>query len=150
MIDFEEIYDAFYQLPEYQLGNPRPDIQYSFPLLREIDGTLYVFFMIYLYGEHYPNRFFLYNTETKKAESWSYAETMSRFGIREFPVEPPVGEPHGEDEDIRQLYWDSIREDGTLDKEAFRLYLNTVIVKECPLEGKHYWAFAEWDDENGF
>ncbi len=97
MIDFDDVNLAFDQLPERAIDPPL-DMESSFPLLREIDGTLYVVSMIYLYGEHYPNRFYRYNTKTKEAESLSFKEGLQRMNIKEFP-----------------------------------------------LEGKYYWAFAEWE-----
>ena len=145
MKDFtlDDVMVAVYHLPIY-LGGYDPRIRISPPMLRELEGDLHVIFFAYQHGDSFPNYVYSVNTnqEELEAECLEVDEALEKFGIKEYPVEEEPDVPAGEEEEIGDLFWDSIDDEGHLVPEVYQRYLSTVIYHHDLLAGGYMWAFG--------
>jgi hypothetical protein len=136
-----DVMTEIYQLPEFRTGIDLK-VRFSAPLLSEKDGILYVVYLGSSAGDFFPTRVFLYNTETGEAEQLTLNEALSFFDIRQFPVEEEPDVPCGKEDEIEDLFMDSIDDDGHLVRDTYRRYISTVINFRAPLEAEYLWAFG--------
>ncbi len=154
----EEIYD----LKEFNdIGGA--DLGLSLPLIAEIDGKCYVVFMVFTVSDEIPGAFVLC-MDGKDPEYLDYEEGLDRLGISEdylnlsdisydgsdaFSGDPDGGEDIDMDTvpsvvaeiptDIFERF-DKAYGDGTIDRDAYLEYLDTVM-SVSPPELRRYIAF---------
>ncbi len=142
MIDFDEVFNALSRLPDYLMPNGFTP-ERSYPLLREVDGKLYLIYMVHYYDvSGWPDAFYVYDPESKTAFTFKTEEALWQLGMETFPAEPRFAINHGEREDVEDLFWDTI-ESGSIDREAYAKYLGTCVHLEPSCMNGYYWAFLE-------
>ncbi len=146
----EEIYD----LKEFNdIGGADPGL--SLPLIAQIDGKCYVVFMVFTVSDEIPGAF-VFCGDGKEPEYLDYEEGLDRLGISEDYLnlsdisydggDAFSGDPDGEEEidmdtdpsvvaeipsDIFERF-DKAYGDGTIDRDAYLEYLDTVMSVSPP------------------